>query len=126
VSQMVHGKAVYLAPSGYHLLIDQGPVFSLSLDQPEQYSLPSVDVLFASAADVYREQLVGVILTGANSDGARGLSRIRDYGGLAVVQDPKSAEAAQMPESAISIAGADFILPLDEIASFLIGLDYAA
>jgi two-component system chemotaxis response regulator CheB len=112
---------VYLAPPGYHLLIEPGH-FSLSTDPPVQYARPSIDVLFESAADVYRERLIGVVLTGANEDGAAGLARIKRLGGVAVVQDPRSAERGEMPSAAISATSADAILPLEEIGPFLYGL----
>lgn len=110
---------VYMAPGGYHLMVERGNILALSIDPPVCFSLPSIDVLFESAADVYQEKLIGVILTGANSDGSDGLKKIRALGGLGVVQDPETADAPTMPESAISVAGADHILPLDEIGSFL-------
>jgi two-component system chemotaxis response regulator CheB len=109
---------VYLAPSDYHLLIERS-IFTLSTESPVGYARPSIDVLFESAADVYRERIIGVILTGANGDGARGLSRIKSLGGLTVVQDPLDAESRIMPEAAIEATEVDRILPLSEIAPFL-------
>lgn len=109
---------VYLAPRDYHLLIEKS-IFALSTESPVAYARPSIDVLFESAADIYQERVVGVILTGANRDGARGLAKIKSLGGLAVVQDPKSAESAAMPEAAISATEVDKILPLPGIAPFL-------
>jgi two-component system chemotaxis response regulator CheB len=112
---------VYLAPRDYHLLIEKS-IFALSTESPVAYARPSIDVLFESAAEVYRERIVGVILTGANRDGARGLAKIKSFGGLTVVQDPQSAAAPSMPEAAISSTAVDRILPLHEIAPFLNGL----
>ena len=110
---------VYLAPHDYHLLVERDG-FALSTEAPVGYARPSVNVLFESAADVYREHTVGVILTGANTDGARGLARIKSYGGFAVVEDPASAESRGMPEAAIAAATeVDATLPLREIAPFL-------
>nr|MBA2734655.1 chemotaxis protein CheB [Acidobacteriota bacterium] len=83
------------------------------------YARPSIDVLFESAADVYHERIIGVILTGANRDGAMGLAKIKALGGVAVVQDPESAESRAMPDAAISETKVDRILPLAEIAPFL-------
>jgi two-component system chemotaxis response regulator CheB len=114
---LVPGR-VYLAPADYHLLVEHGFV-SLSTDAREQYSRPSIDVLFESAADAYRDRVVGVILTGANQDGAAGLARIRRRGGTAVVQDPTTADKPTMPAAALARAGADKILPLDEIGPFI-------
>jgi two-component system chemotaxis response regulator CheB len=112
---------VYIAPPNYHLLVEEGQ-FALSTEDRVQYARPSIDVLFESAADAYRERVIGVILTGANEDGARGLARIKDRGGVAVVQDPRSAERRAMPDAAIASTMSDAVLPLDEIAPFLIGL----
>ncbi len=112
---------IYLAPSDYHLLVEPG-IFRLSVDERVQHARPSVDVLFESVADSYRERAVGVILTGANRDGARGLSRIKELGGVAIVQDPADAEAHAMPTAAMRSTAADAVLPLQEIPKFLSGL----
>jgi two-component system chemotaxis response regulator CheB len=109
---------VYLAPRDYHLLVERGN-FALSTEAPVYFARPSIDVLFESAADAYGEHVVGVVLTGANVDGARGLSRIRAAGGLAVAQDPATARAPEMPLAAIAAAAVDRVLPLQEIAPFL-------
>lgn len=106
---------VYLALPGYHLLIEKDETFSLSVDQAVNHSRPSIDVLFESAAEVYSSGLIGVILTGASSDGALGLKRIKEQGGLAIVQDPDTAEERAMPDSAIRACKVDYILPLNEI-----------
>jgi two-component system chemotaxis response regulator CheB len=109
---------VYLAPRDYHLLIDQGS-FALSTGSPVIHARPSIDVLFESAADAYRERAVGVVLTGANRDGGLGLARIKAQGGLAVVQDPETAESPAMPRAALAATEVDRVLPLAEIAPFL-------
>ena len=109
---------IYLAPRDYHLLIEKGN-FALSTDAPVSYARPSVDVLFESAADAYGESVVGVILTGANEDGARGLAKIKSAGGLALVQEPATAQTPEMPQAAIAATNIDRILPLREIAPFL-------
>ena len=109
---------VYLAPRDYHLLIEKS-IFALSTESPVGYARPSIDVTFSSAADVYRERAVGLILTGANADGASGLARIKALGGLALVQDPQSAESRAMPEAAIAATEVDRVLTLAEIAPFL-------
>jgi two-component system chemotaxis response regulator CheB len=109
---------VYLAPRDYHLLIDQGS-FALSTDSPVIHARPSIDVLFESAADAYRERAIGVVLTGANRDGGIGLARIKAQGGLAIVQDPETAESPAMPRAAIAATEVDRVLPLSEIAPFL-------
>ena len=112
---------VYLAPPDYHLLIQHG-WFSLSTDQHVHFARPSIDVLFESAADAYGEGVIGVILTGANEDGAAGLARIKARGGVAIVQDPSTAERHEMPASALAATNADAILQLEEIGPFLYGL----
>lgn len=114
--QPVTPGIVHLAPSGYHLLIEADRRFMLSTDIRVRFVRPSVDVLFASAADVYAESLLAVVLTGANDDGADGLVQVRQRGGYALVQDPKEAEAPQMPLAALTRAGADEVLTLTAIA----------
>jgi two-component system chemotaxis response regulator CheB len=109
---------VYVAPSDYHLLVDEGE-FGLTLEGPVRFSRPSIDVLFESAADAYGPQLIGVVLTGSNEDGARGAKRIKERGGLVVVQDPATAEAPEMPAAVAAMVKVDRILPLEAIASFL-------
>lgn len=113
---------VLLAPQDYHLLIERDGTLALSTEERVQFARPSVDVLFESAADAYGERCVGVVLTGANEDGAAGLARIKALGGVAIVQDPGSAERAEMPAAAIAATIADVVLPLEQIGSFLRGL----
>jgi two-component system, chemotaxis family, protein-glutamate methylesterase/glutaminase len=113
---------VYLAPPNYHLLIETDKTFSLSTTPRVNYARPAIDVLFDTAADAYGEKLIGIVLTGANDDGSRGLKRIKEMGGLAIVQDPATAEISSMPKAAIAIANVDYILPLDQIAPFLAGI----
>jgi len=113
------GRA-YLAPSGYHLLIESDRSFSLSVDARVHHSCPSIDVLFESAADVFGESLIGVVLTGANADGAQGLRAIKACGGLAIVQDPETAQATAMPRAALESTQVDYIVGLRQIAPLLI------
>ena len=110
---------IHVAPGGYHLLLEHDRHFALSVDEPVCFSRPSIDVLFGSAADAYHAGLIGVVLTGANRDGADGLAQIRAHGGIAVVQAPAGTEAATMPQAALDIAGADHCLPLEQIAPLL-------
>jgi len=110
--------SVYLAPRDYHLLIERDG-FALSTEAPVGYARPSINVLFESAAEIYREHVVGVILTGANTDGAQGLAKIKAYGGRAVVEDPASAVSRGMPQAAIAASEVDAVLPLREIAPYL-------
>ena len=112
---------VYLAPPGYHLLVERGS-FALSVDERVQFARPSIDVLFESAADAYGAGLIGVILTGANRDGAAGLAEIKQRGGIAIVQDPAGAARRAMPDAAIAATVADAVLPLEEIGPFIYGL----
>ena len=109
---------VYVGPPDYHLLVEPG-YFSLSTDEPVRFSRPSVDVMFLSAADAYSPDVVGIVLTGANADGARGLRAIVDRGGYAVVQDPATAEVPVMPRAAIREVPTACVLPLDQIAPHL-------
>ena len=115
------GGNVYIAPANYHVLIERGHL-SLSTDEPVAFSRPSIDVTFISAADAYRAGVVGVVLTGANSDGARGLKRIADRGGLAVVQQPDTAESPVMPAAALRLVPTARVLTLPAIAELLASL----
>jgi two-component system chemotaxis response regulator CheB len=117
---IVPGRA-YLAPRDYHLLVENGS-FALSTDPPVGFARPSIDVLFESTADQYKERAIGVVLTGANRDGARGLAAIKLLGGLTVVQDPAHAACREMPDAAIAGSEVDRILALEEIGPFLGGL----
>lgn len=112
----------YLAPPGYHLLIEPDRSFSLSVDARVNYSCPAVDVLFESAAEAFGESLIGVVLTGANSDGAQGLKAIQARGGVAIVQNPETAEAALMPQAALAAVETDYIVELAQIARLLVKL----
>ena len=121
----VEPGTVYFAPPDYHLLLDAGPQLALSADEPVHYSRPSIDVLFESAADVYRTRLMGIILTGANRDGASGLDAVHRAGGLTVVQEPADAYAPAMAEAALGQHPVDFLLSLADIAELLRGLGQA-
>lgn len=110
---------VHVAPGGYHLLIERDHCFALSVDPALHFSRPSIDVLFDSAARTYRNGLIGVMLTGASTDGASGLTTVRRYGGVGIVQNPAEAEASTMPQAALDRAGADHCLALAQIAPLL-------
>jgi two-component system chemotaxis response regulator CheB len=110
---------VYFAPPDYHMLVEKDRQIALSTDEPLHYSRPSIDVLFESAADAYGRQLMGIILTGANEDGAVGLRAVHDAGGVTVVQQPDSAKAPVMVVSALRRGPVDFVLSLPEIADLL-------
>jgi two-component system chemotaxis response regulator CheB len=107
--------AIYFAPAGYHLLMEREGHFALSVDPPVNYSRPSIDVLFESAADSHGSRVAGLVLTGANDDGARGLQRVAAAGGLALVQDPAEAEVALMPAAAARLANPRVVLTLAQI-----------
>ncbi len=113
---------VYVAPPGYHLLVEEDETFSLSVDEKVCNVRPSIDVLFQSAADTWGCGLIGVVLTGANSDGTAGLRAIRQMGGYCLVQDPTQAFADTMPRSAIDAGLADCVLPLAALAGQLMAL----
>lgn len=122
----IEAGTVYFAPNNYHLLVDDGPQLSLSADDPVHHSRPSINVLFESAAEIYNERLLGIILSGANDDGAAGLAAIHDAGGVTIVQSPPTARAPQMALSALKLRPADCVLPLEEIADMLRTLDVGA
>ena len=114
---------VYFAPSNYHLLLDEGPRLALSTDELVHNSRPSIDVLFESAAEVYRNRLLGIILTGANADGAEGLATVHRLGGTTIVQEPKTALSQQMVLAALRLCRPDHVLTLEQMASMLRSLD---
>ena len=107
---------IYFAPPNYHLQIENNFAFSLSTDEKVNFSRPSIDVLFETAAWAYRKHLLGIILTGSNNDGASGLETIKKFGGTTIVQNPLNAQAAAMPEYAIKKCNPDYILDLKDIA----------
>ena len=109
----------YIAPPNYHMLVETDKTLSLTVDEKVNFSRPSIDVLFETAADAYGKYLIGIILTGANKDGSMGLKKIKKYKGLAIVQSPETAAAKEMPRSAIIDVEVDYILPLNSIAPFL-------
>jgi two-component system chemotaxis response regulator CheB len=115
----VRPGTIYFAPPDYHLLIEEGPFLALSVDDPVNFSRPSVDVLFESAADVYGPSLMGIILSGASADGAEGLAAVHAAGGVTVVQEPQSAAVPLMATAALQRCAADCVLPLAEIAALL-------
>jgi two-component system chemotaxis response regulator CheB len=121
--QWIEPGHVYLAPADYHLFVERNGArgeLSLSVDDAVRHSRPSIDVLFESAAEEYGDRLLGIVLTGANDDGARGAARIKALGGIVIAQDPATAEAPAMPRATIDAVQVDRILRLEEIAPFLI------
>ncbi|HIE01047.1 MAG TPA: chemotaxis protein CheB [Thiotrichaceae bacterium] len=120
--EAITDSVVYLAPPNYHLLIEEDRSFSLSIEGPVNFARPAVDVLFETAIYAYRDKLIGIILTGANHDGSQGLKKIKQIGGYVIVQDPKTAEADAMPQSAIAATKVDKILPIEQIGPYLLQL----
>ncbi len=126
--QIAHDKdrlrsgIIYIAPPGYHLLLESGDTLALSIDAAVCWARPSVDVLFESAALFASSPVIAVILTGANTDGSNGLKLIKQYGGMTIVQDPETADSPVMPQSAIDHTEVDHIIALDGIGSFLADL----
>lgn len=120
--EKIKSGTAYFAPAGYHLLIEDDRTFSLSVDEKVSWARPSVDVLFESAAAVYRGKVIGILLTGGNADGVNGLTVIKKMGGLAVAQDPREASVDAMPRAAISAGAVDHILTLEGIVSLLLKL----
>lgn len=114
---------VHVAPANYHLLIERG-YFSLTVEEPVRYSRPSIDVMFTSAADTYGSEAIGIVLTGANADGAQGLAHIVKRGGKALIQAPKTAEMPIMPEAAMLAVPTAEVLPLPQLSSRLIELSH--
>jgi two-component system chemotaxis response regulator CheB len=113
---------LYVAPPNYHLLLEATRCLSLSIDDPVHFSRPAIDVLFETAADAYGPATVGVLLTGASEDGARGLARIAKRGGTTIVQAPETAVARTMPEAALRLHQAGYVLPAAEIGPCLVRL----
>ena len=118
----IQPNRVYLAPPNYHLLINDDKTFALSVDPKVNFARPAIDVLFESAADVYATAVVGVLLTGANQDGTAGLQRIQQAGGLVIVQDPTTAVAKTMPQTALNCMAVDHQLTVPHIGQYLASL----
>ena len=110
---------IYIAPPNFHVLIEKDGTMSLSVEKRVAYARPSIDVLFETAADAYRDKLIGVLLTGANHDGASGMKCIKDMGGYTIVQKPETAYASEMPKAALDLIEADSVLRLEEIGKHI-------
>ena len=113
---------VYLAPPGYHLLVESNNHFALSVDPPVKSVRPSIDVLLQSAAETYEKHLIAVILSGANNDGADGMARVKALGGVTIVLDPMQTEFRIMPDAVIEATDVDYVSSLDEIISLLLAV----
>lgn len=121
--ELLETSTIYMAPAGYHLLMEQMGSFSLTLDEKVNFNRPSIDLFFESIAYVYGSEVVGIILSGANSDGAFGLKKIKESGGMVIVQDPETAEFQSMPISAIKETEVDHICPIKKIISLILELN---
>lgn len=110
---------IYIAPADYHLLIEKDFTFSLDVSEKINYSRPSIDVCFETAAEAFGKKLTGILLSGSNADGTKGLLAIRRFNGATIVQDPQSADSPFMPQQAIASGAADYILEPDAIAAFI-------
>jgi two-component system, chemotaxis family, protein-glutamate methylesterase/glutaminase len=110
---------VYFAPPDHHLLIEEDNTLTLTAGEKVNFSRPSIDIMFETAANVYREALTGILLTGANSDGSLGLKVIKQHGGITIVQDPHDAKFPEMPMAALRCFAPDIVGDLKEIAEFL-------
>ncbi|MFJ2484658.1 chemotaxis protein CheB [Pseudomonas sp. NPDC087639] len=124
--QVIEAGTVYFATPGYHLSVEQDRSLSLSQEDRNHHSRPSIDYLFESAADAYGPKLAAVLLTGANQDGARGLAQVKRHGGLTIVQDPADAQVATMPLAALKIRQPDHVLPIHGIGRLLVELERIA
>ncbi len=124
--ESISSGQIYVAGPGYHLSVERDLTLSLSQEEPVHFSRPAIDFLFISAADAYGDGLLGVLLTGANEDGARGLAYIKNNGGRTIVQDPRDAQVALMPEAALAQHQPDHILTLSGIGQLLATLEYSA
>ncbi|MGK7394717.1 MAG: chemotaxis protein CheB [Candidatus Cyclobacteriaceae bacterium M3_2C_046] len=116
-------RKVYLAPSNYHLSVELGNTFSLSTEEMINNSRPAIDVTLSTAAYVYKSKLIGILLSGANRDGARGMQKIKERGGLTIVQDPSECMISTMPNAALEITDIDHVLRIEEIIIFLNNLN---
>ncbi len=112
----------YLAPANYHMYIELANRIALSTEDPVNHSRPSIDLSFITAANAYRQKLIGIILSGANKDGAYGLKKVHDNGGVAIVQDPNECEVRTMTQSALQLTKVTHIFTSDQIIKYLLKL----
>ena len=110
----------YLAPSNYHMFIELNKRIALSTEEPVNHSRPSIDLTFETAAHAYRDKLIGIILSGANRDGAHGLKKLKQAGGIAIVQDPKECQVKTMTEASLKLTSVDHIFSTEQIINFLL------
>ena len=120
---IIRASHIYMAPPDYHLLVERDATLALSIDEKVNFARPSIDLLFESAAYTWSTDLIGILLTGANSDGVHGMELIKKYGGHTLVQDPATAESPVMPRSAIETGTVDKTLTINAISSYLNSLN---
>jgi len=120
--ETIKEKTIYFAPPNYHLQVEDEHTLSLSTAEKVNFSRPAIDVLFETAAWAFKNELLGILLTGSNNDGAEGLKTIKTFGGTTIVQNPETALAKTMPQSGIKKSTPDFILNLEDIANKMIEL----
>lgn len=118
--ETIKENTVYFAPPNYHLLVEEDFSFSLSTDEKINFSRPAIDVLFETAAWTFKDKLIGILLTGSNHDGAAGLKTIKEYHGIAIVENPETAFAKTMPETALKNSNPDFSLSLEAISKKIV------
>lgn len=117
--EMIRENKVYLAPSNYHLMFDQDYRFSLSVNEPVNHSRPALDICFETGAEMYKNKVIGILLSGANMDGAKGMQKVKNEGGLTIVQSPEDSEIRTMPETCINLFKPDHIYDTTRIISFI-------
>lgn len=115
----VEPHTIYIAPTDYHLLLEKDHTFSLDVSEKVNYSRPSIDITFESAAEVYGPFLLGILLSGANADGVDGMKSIKSHGGICLVQDPDTADVDYMPRQAVQQVKVDMVLPADQLAGYI-------
>lgn len=117
--EQIRKGTVYLAPSNYHLSVELGNYFALSTEEMVNNSRPAIDITLGTCAYVYKEKLIGILLSGANRDGALGMKAIKDRGGLTIVQDPAECMISTMPQAAMNVTKIDYVMKTDQIVQFL-------
>jgi two-component system, chemotaxis family, protein-glutamate methylesterase/glutaminase len=120
--EIIRNNRIYLAPANYHLMFEQGFRFSLSVREPVNHSRPSLDICFETAAEIFKNKAIGVLLSGANMDGAKGMFKIKKEGGLTIVQSPEDCEIRTMPEACINMFQPDHIFDTTKIINFITNL----
>lgn len=121
--EKISGSTAYIAPSNYHLLVEFGHHFCLSDEEGVNHSRPSIDITMDTVAEVFKERAIGILLSGANADGAEGMRKIKEMGGITIIQDPDTAEIKTMPESCLQLFSPDHIMDTDSIINFMLDIE---